>query len=160
MKIKAWLSLLGIVFLPVLAKADIVLPSTSSLPLPPVTAVTNQFEASFLAHISAVESFRQDGSHVIKFSDGIIQAIPYKGDHLLVASFGLIPNPTDSAKFYKSYSIHAHLFSIASKYLDINPTYAVILQDIELTPGYTYDTDLHNGQLEFAVGYAHKFGTP
>lgn len=124
----------------------------------PLQTVTDQFSTSFLSHVSAVDDFRQDGSHVIKFTDGIFQMIPYKGDHLLLASFGVIPNPTDSTKFYKSYSIHAHVLSVIGKYLDINPTYAPLLNDLELTPGYTYDTDLHHGALDFSVGYTHKFG--
>lgn len=125
---------------------------------PPLSSITDQFSASFLSHISAVDDFRQDGSHVIKFTDGIFQQIPFQGDHLLVESFGLIPSRTDSTKFEKSYSIHAHLISVIGKYLGINPTYAPILNDIELTPGYTYDTDVSHGQFDFSVGYSHKFG--
>lgn len=120
--------------------------------------VEGQFSMSFLAHISAVDDYRQDGSHVIKFTDGILQQIPFKGDHLLVESFGLIPRPDDSSKFFHSYSIHAHVISVVSKYLDINPTYAPLLQDLELTPGYTYDTDVRHGQFDFSFGYSHKFG--
>lgn len=142
----------GIVF------AEDPMPTPTPTPTPPLSSITNQFETSFLSHISAVESFRQDGSHVIKFTDGIFQMMPYRGDHLLLASFGLIPNPTDSTKFYKDYSIHLHLFSLVGKYLLINPSYAQLLNDIEATPGYGYSTDVHHGQFDFAIGYAHKFG--
>lgn len=124
----------------------------------PLQTVSDQFSASFLTHISAVDSFRSDGSHVIKFADGIIQAVPYKGDHLFIASLGLIPKPNDSTHFFNSYSVHLHLISLISKYIDINPTYAPILNDLELTPGYTYDMDVHHGLLDFSIGYAHKFG--
>lgn len=127
-------------------------------PPPPISSITDQFYTSFLAHVAAVDDFRQDGSHVIKFTDGIIQAVPYQGDHLFVGSFGLIPKPSDSTKFYKSYSVHLHLISVVSKYLDINPTYAPILQSIELTPGYSYDTDQSHGGLDFSVGWVHQFG--
>lgn len=125
---------------------------------PPLSSVTSQFSTVFLDHISAVDSFRSDGSHVIKFSDGIFQAVPYKGDHLLVGSFGLIPNPQDSTSFFKSYSVHLHLLSIMGKYLDINPSYSDILNQLELTPAFTYDTDVKHGLFDFSVGYAHKFG--
>ena len=124
----------------------------------PLQNVQSQFSMSFLGHVSAVDDYRQDGSHVIKFSDGILQQIPFKGDHLLIESFGLIPRPDDSSKFFKSYSIHVHVISVFSKYLDVNPTYAPLLQDLELTPGYTYDTDVNHGQFDFSFGYAHKFG--
>lgn len=140
------------------AFADIVSGLPQPTPTPPLSSITAQFSTSFLSHVSAVDDFRQDGSHVIKFTDGIFQMIPYQGDHLLLASFGLIPNPEDSTKFYKSYSIHVHIISVVAKYLDINPTYAPILNDLEFTPGYTYDTDQHHGGLDFSIGYAHKFG--
>lgn len=120
--------------------------------------ISDQFSTSFLSHVLAVDSFRSDGSHVIKFADGIIQAVPYKGDHLFIGSFGFIPRPDDSAHFYNSYSIHIHVISLIAKYIDINPTYAPILNDLELTPGLTYDTDVRHGLLDFSVGYAHKFG--
>lgn len=116
------------------------------------------FYASFLAHVSAVDDFRQDGSRVVKLTDGIFQQIPYRGEYLLVESFGVIPKPEDSTKFWKSYSVHAHVVSLVAKFLGINPTYAPILEDFELTPGYTYDTDVHHGQFDLSIGYAHKFG--
>lgn len=153
---KKLILLVAILWASVPAFADSIAPP--ALPTPPLQTVTDQFSVLFLNHISAVDSFRQDGSHVIKFSDGIIQAIPYKGDNILIGSFGIIPKPQDSTKFYNSYSIHAHVLSFLAKYVDINPTYAPILADLELTPGYTYDTDVHHGGFDFSVGYAHKFG--
>lgn len=126
----------------------------------PIQTIANEFSMSFMSHVSAVDSFRQDGSHVIKFADGIIQAIPYKKDHLLVGSFGLIPHPEDSTAFFKSYSIHAHIFGFLSQFVDVNPTYASILTDFEITPGYSYDTDQRHGGFVFDIGYAHQFGSP
>ncbi len=123
----------------------------------PLESVTNQFAMSFLSHVSAVDSFRQDGTHVVKFADGIIQAVPYKGDHLIIGSFGLIPNPADSTKFYKSYSIHAHLIGFLSQYININPTYGDILSQFDFSPGYTYDTDERHGGFSFDIGYVKSF---
>lgn len=155
-KIILALALLG--SLGVLRADPVAVTLPSPTPTPPLQAITSQVTVAFLSHISAVDDFRQDGSHVIKFTDGIFQLIPYQGDHLLIGSFGLIPSRTDSTKFEKSYSVHAHVLSFVGKYLDINPTYASILSDIELTPGYTYDTDWGHGGWDFSVGYAHSFG--
>ena len=93
----------------------------------------------------------------VKGGDGIIGAIPYKGNNVIVGDVGIIPNLNDPTSFYKTYGIHLHLVQFVSQYLNYNPTYASILQSVELDPRYSYDTDVHHGVLGVTLGYVKHF---
>jgi hypothetical protein len=130
----------------------------------PLESVTSEFTASLASHVSAVDTFRQDGTHIIEFTDALLEAVPFemKGStnpcNLLEFTFGLVPAQDSSTTFYKSYGVHAHVVGYLSQFVTVNPTYASYLNDLELTPGYEYATDVHHGGLVFSVGYSHKFG--
>jgi hypothetical protein len=160
------LTLVLIALLATAASAD-VLPVAPNVPAataaaaaPAPSTLSTQFDLALLQHVTAAEAYRSNGSHVVKFTDGIVGLWNYKGDYIITGTAGFIPHPEDPSKFFSSYGVHAHVMSLVAKYFVINPSYAPILQDLELTPGWTWDQDVpHRGLFEFCVGYSHKFGT-
>ena len=123
----------------------------------PISSITSNFTVALLDHVTASDEFTTSGDRKIEFTDGIIGAIPYKGDNVIVGDVGIIPNLNDPTSFYKTYGIHLHLVQLVSQYLNYNPTYASILQSVELDPRYSYDTDVHHGVLGVTLGYVKHF---
>lgn len=117
-------------------------------------AGSDQLVLSLLNHVVGVTEFTTRGTTKIEFIDGLVQFGHYKKDYILAADGGFCNStvPDTSGHLATTWGIHAHVFSFLNSVLDINPALADSLSLLELTPRWSYDTDVHHGVLGFTFG--------
>lgn len=115
---------------------------------------SDQILASLLQHVVGITEFTTHGQTKLEFIDGIIQVGHYKGDYIFAVDAGFCnsTDPDAEGHLAKTAGVHVHVFSALNNYLNFNPALAQTLSLLELTPRWSYDTDVHKGVLGITFG--------
>jgi hypothetical protein len=128
---------------------------------PTIIPIGTQIQLSLLSHVTAVAERSTDGTDRMEFLDGLAQIGSYKGSYILAVDAGFLDStaPDSNGNFKATYGIHLHAIDTFIKLanVQISPSVQTLLNDLELSPRYSFDTDVHHGVLGLTFGAVIPF---
>jgi len=114
----------------------------------------DQFLASLLQHVVGITEFTTHGDTKLEFIDGIIQFGHYKDDYIMAIDGGFCNSlaPDAQGRLSTTWGAHAHLLAPLYGLTGINPALLDTFKMLELTPRWSYDTDVHKGVFGVTFG--------
>lgn len=119
-----------------------------------VLSPPDQLLLTLSQHVVGITEFTTHGQTKLEFIDGLIQLGHYKNDYILAFDGGFCNNtePDKNGRLATTWGVHAHVLSGVNSYFNISPSMAMALEMLELTPRYSYDTDVHHGVFGVTFG--------
>ncbi len=119
----------------------------------------DQILASLLQHVVGVTEFTSHGNTKLEFLDGILQFGHYEGDYIFALDGGFANSVTPDAagRLSTTWGGHIHLISAFNNLTGLNPSLGIVLDHLELTPRWSYDTDVRHGVFGVTFGAVIPF---
>lgn len=114
----------------------------------------DQFLASLLQHVVGITEFTAHGQTKVEFIDGLIQFGHYKNDYIVAIDGGFCNNTTPDGlgRLATTWGVHAHVLSPLYNLTGLNPWVSQTFKMLELTPRWSYDSDVKKGVFGLTFG--------